>query len=352
MRILLYTGKGGAGKTTIAAATAVRCAETNRRTLLLGCDTSQSLADCLNTPLSGEPRQVATNLWGQEVDPLERLERFWPAVQPVLGQAFDKGIVGVVPEELSLLPGLGDLLRLLSLKEQCDSDAYEVIVVDLGSSLAALQLLSYPEGAAWWVDRLLGEDGGAASALAQQADSLAEALSDLRHTLGDPEQTSVRLVMTAEQLALRETKRVLTFLSLYGFNVDALVLNRQKYVPRSVADTFSSWPILCSTLYDRDIIGVKLLSEMARALFLSPDDPADIMVRGPAQRLSRSSEGYVLSLKLPFVSEDDIDLRQHNGQLILQVGRIRRVIPLPSPVDTLSAADAVLEEGMLDIHFE
>ena len=316
----------------------------------MGCDASQSLADCLNMPLSDKPLQVATNLWAQEVDSLERLERFWPAVEPVLGQVFNKGVVGVVPEELSLLPGLSDLLRLLALKEQCDSGAYEVVVADLGSSLAALQLLSYPEGAAWWADRLIGESSTAGE-LAQQVDSLAEALSDLRHTLGDSSQTSVRLVMTAEQLALRETKRVLTFLSLYGFNIDAVVLNRQKYVPRSVADAFSAWPILCVTLYDRDIIGLKLLSEMARALFPSPDDPADIMVRGPAQRLSRSGEGYVLSLKLPFVGEDDIDLLQHNGQLILQVGRIRRVIPLPSPVDALSAADAVLEEGMLEIHF-
>ena len=158
--------------------------------------------------------------------------------------------------------------------------------------------------------------------------------------------------MTAEQLALRESKRVLTFLSLYGFNVDAVVLNRQKYVPPSVADAFAAWPILCLTLYDRDVIGVKLLSEMARALFPAPDDPAGVMVRGPAQRLSREAEGYVLNLKLPFVNEDDIDLLQHNGQLILQVGRIRRVIPLPSPVDSLSAADAVLEEGVLAIRFE
>lgn len=352
MRILLYTGKGGAGKTTIAAATAVRCAETNRRTLLIGCDTSQSLADCLNIPLRDEPQQVATNLWAQEVDPLERLEHAWPVVEPILSQAFPGLALGAVPEELSLPPGINELLRLLALKEQCDSDAYDVVVVDLGSSLTALQLLCYPESAAWWVDRLLGDPASIAAPLAAQVDALAQALSDLRHMLADSSQTSVRLVMTAEQLALRETKRVLTFLSLYGFNVDAVVLNRQKYVPRSVADAFSAWPILCLTLYDRDIIGLKLLGEMARALFPSPDDPADVMVRDPAQRLSRGSQGYILSLKLPFVAEDDIDLLQHNGQLILQVGRIRRVIPLPSPVDALSAADAVLEEGMLDIHFE
>lgn len=317
----------------------------------MGCDASQSLADCLNMPLTDDPVEVAPNLWAQEVDPLERLERYWPAIEQVLAQTFDKRISSVVSEELSLIPGLSDLLRLLSIKEHCDAGEYEVLVVDPGPSLSALQLLSYPEGAAWWVDRLLGDDG-AADPLAAGADSLAESLSDLRRTLGDADQTSVRLVMTAEQLALRETKRVLTFLSLYGFNVDALVLNRQKYVPPSVADAFAAWPVLCVTLYDRDIIGIKLLAEMSHALFPPSEDPASIMVRGPAQRLSRTGDGYVLSLKLPFVGEDDIDLMQHNGELILQVGRVRRVIPLPSPVDALGAADAVLEEGVLEIRFE
>jgi arsenite-transporting ATPase len=140
-------------------------------------------------------------------------------------------------------------------------------------------------------------------------------------------------------------------MSLYGCNVDAVVLNRQKYVPRPVADTFAAWPLLCLTLYDRDVIGLKLLGEMARDLFPPPDDPAAIFVEGPVQRLSKSGDEYVLALRLPFVEEGDIDLLQHNGQLILQVGRMRRVIQLPSPVDTLGAADAVLDEGFLEIHF-
>jgi arsenite-transporting ATPase len=157
-------------------------------------------------------------------------------------------------------------------------------------------------------------------------------------------------VTTAEQLSLRETTRAMTFLSLFGYNVDAVLLNRQKYVPRPVADAFADWPLLCLTLYDRDIIGIKLLSEMARDLFPPPDDPAGIFVAGPVQRLTKNGDEYVLSLRLPFVEEDDIDLLQHSGQLILQVGRIRRVIQLPVPVDTLGAADAVLEDGVLAIH--
>jgi len=159
-------------------------------------------------------------------------------------------------------------------------------------------------------------------------------------------------VTTVEQLALRETQRALTFTNMYGFNVDAIILNRQKRVPHPVADMFAAWPILCITLYDRDVIGQKLLREFSLALFPPPTDPAAVMVSGQAQRLTRTSRGYVLSLKLPFVHEDDIDLLQHHGQLILQVGRIRRVVHLPSPVDSLAAADAVLEEGTLEVHFK
>lgn len=318
----------------------------------MGGDASQSLADCLNIPLSDQPEEVAPNLWAQEVDALERLERYWPRIEPLLGDGLRRVIGETALEELTLAPGLNDLLRLLALKEQCDLGAYDVIVVDLGSSLNALQLLSYPEGASWWIDRLLGDNGSQPNALAEQVDALAEMLSDLRRSLADPEQTSVRVVTTAEQLSLRETKRTLTFLSLYGFNVDAIVLNRQKYVPRSVADAFSAWPVLCLTLYDRDIIGEKLLCELGRALFPPAEDPAEILAAGPAQRLTRSGNEYVLTLRLPFVREDDIDLLQHNGQLILQVGRVRRVIPLPPPVDSLVVADAILEEGVLQIHLQ
>jgi len=351
LRILLYTGKGGAGKTTIAAATAVRCAESRRRTLILGADTSQSLADCLNSPLTDQPLQLAPDLWAQEVDPLGRLERYWPQLEPLLGATFSREVLGTAVEELILGPGLADVIRLLALKQQCDSGAYDVIVVDLGSSLTALQLLSYPEGTAWWVDRLLGVNTKNDNQLLPLVDQLAENLAGLRALLGDAEQASVRLVTTGELLALRETQRSLTFINLYGYNVDALIINRQKNVPRSVADTFAAWPVLCLTLYDRDVIGRNLLSEMGLALFPSDADPAAVLLGGQVQRLARGSNGYVLSLRLPFVQEDDIDVLQHHGQLILQIGSMRRVLRLPSPVDQLVAADAVLEEGTLEVHF-
>jgi len=317
----------------------------------MGTDASQSLADCLNSPLTDEPLEIAANLWAQEVDPLLRLERFWPEFEPLLGSRLNGSLSSMALEELTLGPGLSELIRLLAIKEECDRDAYDVIVVDLGSSLSALQLLSYPEGAGWWIDRLLGPENSEGAGVGNRLDSLAEELGDLRRRLGDGAECSVRFVTTAEQLAVRETQRAVTFTNLYGYNVDALVLNRQKRVPRSVADLFGAWPILCLTLYDRDVIGQKLLSELALALFPPPTDPAAVLVRGQAQRLTRGSEGYVLTLKLPFVHEDDIDLMQHNGQLILQVGRMRRVLQLPSPVDSLAAADAVLEEGTLEVHF-
>ncbi|MGH2363034.1 MAG: ArsA family ATPase [Chloroflexota bacterium] len=350
MRILLYTGKGGAGKTTIAAATAVRCAESHKRTLLVGTDASQGLADCLNSPLTDEPAELAPNLWAQEIDPLLRLERSWPDLEPLLCQAFGVDFEGTASEELTLAPGLADFMRLLALQEHCDQGEYDVLVVDAGSSVFALQLLGHLEGLGWWLQRLLARESSVGE-LAALGAGLCEGLARLRAMLMDGAECSLRVVMSPEQLALRESKRALTFASLYGYNVDALVLNRQKRVPRPVADTFTAWPILCATLYDRDVVGHKLLSELALALFPPPMDAADVLVRGQAERLSRDDAGYLLSIKLPFVHEDDIDLLQHKSELILQVGRMRRVLQLPPALEGLQAADAILEEGTLEIHF-
>ncbi|MHB8619314.1 MAG: ArsA family ATPase [Chloroflexota bacterium] len=351
MRMLVYTGKGGTGKTTVAAATAVRCADGGAKTLLIGSDTSQSLADCLNSPLSDEPAQVAANLWAQEIDPLVRLERLWPTLEPLLGDSLGVDMAGTAVEELALAPGVGDLLRLLALKQHCDEDAYDVVVVDAGSSTDALQLLSYPEGTDWWLPRLL-PGGQPEGPLARGVDNLAARLRELRSFMGDGTSCSIRLIMTAEQLCVRETQRALTFANLFGYNVDAIVLNRQRRVPRTVADTFAAWPMLSAVLYDREVVGEKLLGEMALALFPPPMDPAEVMMSGQAQRLARADDGYLLTLKLPFVHEDDIDVLQHHSQLIVQVGRMRRVLPLPPALQGLQAADAVLEEGTLEIHFQ
>ncbi|MDE3075376.1 MAG: ArsA family ATPase [Chloroflexota bacterium] len=351
MRILLYTGKGGAGKTTIAAATAVRCAESNKRTLVVGTDSSQSLADCLNSPLTDEPAEIAPNLWAQEIDPLDRLEKLWPALEPMLCDGLGGKLSGTALEELTLGPGVGDVIRLLALKQHCDENAYDVLIWDAGASQSALQLLGYPESASWWLQRLFCGKEEQGLALEDSTGILGDQLTRLRAALADGAECSIRVVMAPEQLGLRETQRAVTFASLYGYNVDAVIVNRQKRIPRNIAEMFAAWPILYVTLYDRDVVGHKLLSEMALALFPPPMDPADVFMSGQAERLSRDGQGYVLSIKLPFVHEDDIDLLQHRTELILQVGRMRRVLQLPSALEGLQAADAVLEEGTLEVHF-
>src|SRR5207302_612582 len=154
-----------------------------------------------NVALNDEPQEIAKNLWAQEVDPLVRLERWWPDIEPLLGASIGGEIVGTALEELTLGPGLADVIRLLALKERCDTDEYDVIVVDAGSSLSALQLLSYPEGAAWWIGRLLAPSKDEPNPLAEHVDSLAQGLADLRSVLGDGAQCSVRIVTTAEQLS-------------------------------------------------------------------------------------------------------------------------------------------------------
>lgn len=384
MRILFYTGKGGVGKTSVAAATALRCAQRGYRTIVLSTDAAHSLGDSLGVELRAEPMQVLPNLWAQEINALHELESSWGEVSRYLAELLAwQGVETIAQGELSVIPGTEELFSLLQIKRHYDDQQYDVIVVDAAPTGETLRLLSLPDIMRWWIARLfpiarallkvvrpvakrvtdmpIAEDDVLASA--QQA---IDALVDVRHILTDQQVTTARIVMNLEKMVIREAQRSLTYLSLFGYAVDAVVVNRilpadvdrhfaawramqQEYAPQ-VEEMFEPLPILRAPHFDREVIGPELLDQLADRLF-HDRDPTEFLYRGPVQRVEKMNDGYDLIVPLPFASEDQIHLAQSEDELLISVGWHRHRIVLPQSLARLRARDAYFEDSALRVVF-
>ncbi len=384
MRILFYTGKGGVGKTSVAASTALRCARLGYRTIVLSTDAAHSLGDSLGVELRAEPLQVQPNLWAQEINALHELEASWGEVQQYLAALMAwQGVETIAQGELSVIPGTEELFSLLQIKRHYDEGFYDVLVVDAAPTGETLRLLSLPDIMRWWICRLfpvarsllkvvrpvarrvtdmpIAEDDVLASA--QEA---IDALVDVRHILTNQEVCSARVVMNLEKMVIREAQRSLTYLSLFGYGVDAVVVNRilpadveghfgawramqQDYMP-TVEETFQPLPILKAPHYPREIVGPVMLSHLAETLY-GEQDPAEFLYRGPSQRVEKTAEGFDLFVPLPFISEDEVHLAQTNDELLISVGWHRHRIALPQSLARLQACDAFFEGDILRVVF-
>jgi len=373
MRILFYTGKGGVGKTSVAAASALRCAQLGYRTIVLSTDAAHSLGDSLGVDLRAEPLQVAPNLWAQEINALHELESSWGTVSRYLADLLAwQGVETIAQGELSVIPGTEELFSLLQIKRHYDEGKYDVIVVDAAPTGETLRLLSLPDVMRWWIARLfpiarallrvvrpvarrvtdmpIADDDVLASA--QQA---IDALIDVRQLLTNHQICTARIVMNLEKMVIREAQRSLTYLSLFGYAVDAIIVNRilppdvdahfaqwramqQQYAPL-VEEMFEPLPILRAPHFSQEIVGAELLNELADHLF-ADRDPTTFLYQGPTQRVEKTSYGYDLIVPLPFASEDQVHLAQSDDELLISVGWHRHRIVLPQSLARLRAQDA------------
>jgi arsenite/tail-anchored protein-transporting ATPase len=390
MRILVYTGKGGVGKTSVAAATAVRAAELGYRTIVLSTDLAHSLADSLDVHLGAEATQVADNLWGQETDIYNNLQTHWGTVQTWLNAIlrWQGSVDTLVADELTILPGMDELANLLWINTHRESGSYDVIVVDAAPTGETLRLLSFPDVMRWWMERIFPihrRAMGVARPLLrsfvdmplpteQVYDSIERLfgqLDQLHRMLIDPQLTSVRLVLNPEKMVVAEAQRTSTYFHLFGYPSDLVVANR--VLPPEVTDPyFAAWkdtqarylqrveegfqplPIKQVPLFDDEVVGLEALGRMARALY-GDDDPTRVYYAGRAQTLEASTEGgYQLTLPLPFAARGDVTLRQTGDELFVHVGAHRRHIILPRALVGLQATRARLDEGSatLAISFE
>jgi arsenite-transporting ATPase len=386
-RTILYTGKGGVGKTSVAASTARACAAAGRSTLLLSTDPAHSLADALELPLGGEPRPAGDHLWAQQVNAQEEMERHWAGVQDWLSDLLlERGLDRISAEELTVPPGMDELFSLLRLQEAHQAGEWEVIVVDCAPTGETLRLLSFPDVARWWIDKVFPVEGQLLAAAAPLARSLLDiplptqaVFADIRRLsqnliamneiLRDREHASVRLVMNPEKMVIGEAMRTFTYLNLYGYLTDAVIVNR--IFPHQVGEYFDRWrrlqeehlemvrsafspvPVLCAPYFDQEVVGPEMLDRLAGELFGSSGlDPSARLHEQVTQQLELSDGQARLRLALPLARKGDISLKKIGLELIVGVDGHKRMIALPPALSGFEPRGASFEEGTLEVTFE
>jgi len=385
MRVLLYTGKGGVGKTSVSAATAIYCAELGYRTLVMSTDPAHSLADSFGQNIRSEPTRLAENLWGLEIDPFREIEENWAVVKDYLSTLFaSQGVDDIVAEELSILPGMDELFSLLKIRQFYEQDAYDVIVVDCAPTGATLRLLHFPEMIGWYMRRLFHIERKVVGTIRRFTDEvfsvplpgdevydtverLYKRVIDMKAVLADPKVTSIRLVLNPEKMVIEETRRAYTYLNLFGFVCDAVIAN--KVLPDEVTDKyFAEWkasqqryleeveasfgllPIFKVRLYEREVVGVEALRQMAKDIY-GDRDPTEHFAEIKPMRIVKRGKDYWLELQLPFTEKGDVHLLRKGDELIIRVGAIKRHLVLPHILAKQEPKGAKLENGILQIRF-
>jgi arsenite-transporting ATPase len=385
-RTILYTGKGGVGKTSVAAATARRIAAGGQRVIVLSTDPAHSLADVLERPVGGEPTDVGDGLFAQQVQAQEELERNWSQVQDWLGGMLaERGVDRIAAEELSVPPGGDELFSLLQIKAHWESGAWDAIVVDCAPTGETLRLLSFPDVARWWLEKVFGRETqllAAARPLARafldvqlpdervfmEVQQLVRNLVAMDRILRAP-QTTLRLVMTPDRMVVKEAMRTFTYLNLFGYLTDAVAVNR--VFPEAVDGTyFGAWrelqheqlglvssgfspvPVLCAPYFEREVLGPEMLDRLGDELFAKAGDPAAVLYATVSQQLRLDGDRAELRLELPFASKGDVSLKKIGLELVVRVGESKRVIELPSSLAAFRPASASLADGALVVTFE
>jgi arsenite-transporting ATPase len=385
-RLLLFTGKGGVGKTTVAAATALRCAQAGQRTLVLSTDPAHSLADVFDTSIGANATSLTPTLDAEQVDVAARLEETWGELRAWLVDLMGwAGLDAVEAEELIGVPGLDELVALADLVDRVSDARWDTVVVDCAPTGETLRLLSLPDVGGRWAARAWHLGHGVTRALAPVirqlsavplADErvftsgarLAARLSGARDLLSDASQTRVRLVVNPERVVIAETLRTATYLALYGYPLDMVVANRM--LPAAVTDPwFETWrslqaghlqavreafeplAIACADLAPTEVVGVEALGDLAMQLYGEHDPTAAHPPTAPL-RIDRAGSGYDLVVELPFSSRDDVDLGRQGDELVVRVAGHRRRIALPDSLRRRRASAATLREGRLVVRFE
>jgi arsenite-transporting ATPase len=392
MRVLLFTGKGGVGKTTIAAATGLTLAARGLKTLVMSVDAAHSLADAFDRDVAltdhahGTAVAVGENLWIQEVDVTEEIGRHWKDISGYITTLLAvTGVEEVLAEELAIFPGMEEVSALLYVNQYAREKAFDVLILDCAPTGESLRFVSLPPTLDWYMKKLFHLERSilkVARPVARKVtdlplppdryfanvETLAQKLEGVDTLLKDPKKTTVRLVTNAEKIVMKETQRAFMYFGLYGFTVDAVIVNR--LLPDGVRDPFFvKWrktqdqfleeargyfdpvPVFTLPLRDDQVLGTAALMELGQELW-GEKDPAASFRSDPPYRYTKRAGKYILTLNLPFVDKSEVDLAMSSGDLVVRIGNVRHHIPVPRTLVGFSPAGAAMEDGRLTVRFE
>ncbi len=383
------TGKGGVGKTSVAAATGLRSAELGYKTLVLSTDPAHSLADSFDMELGHEPRQVRPNLWGAELDALRELEGNWGAVKRYISEVLQaRGLEGVQAEELAILPGMDEIFGLVRVKRHYDAKDFEVLIIDSAPTGTALRLLSLPEVAGWYMRKFYKPLQGMAQVLSPVFEPIFkrvtgfslpnkdvmdapyefyEELEALEKVLTDNTTTTVRLVTNPEKMVIKESLRAHSYLSLYNVATDLVIANR--IIPDTIQDPFfQAWkesqkeyckqihtdfhplPVKEIPLFSEEMCGLAALERLKDILY-GDEDPTQVYYKETTMRVVEENGEYRLDLYLPGVPKEKIELTKTADELNIRIGNHRRNLVLPQALSLLQTSGAKMEDDYLKIRF-
>ncbi len=388
-RIILMTGKGGVGKTSVAAATGWRCAELGLKTLVLSTDPAHSLADSFDQPLGHEPVEVKPNLWAAELDALQELELNWGSVKTYITQVLQaRGLDGVQAQELAVLPGMDEIFALVRVNRHYDEGKFDVLIIDSAPTGTALRLLSLPDVSGWYMRKFYKPLQGLARVLRPIAEPIVKGLTGiplpddqvldapyefyqkierLERILTDNRITSVRLVTNPEKMVIKESLRAHAYLSLYGVATDLVIANRilpegvvdpyfaawkaaQRRYRREIHENFAPLPVVEIPLYPEELVGWEALARLKKDLW-GDRNPAEVFYAEQTMNVVTDNGQYRLDLYLPGIPKEQVELSKTGDELNIRIGNHRRNLVLPQTLAAMKPARAKMEEDYLRIHF-
>ena len=383
-RIILLTGKGGVGKTTCAAATALAAAQKGYRTLVLSSDPAHSLSDAFDRKLGPEPVKVAENLHAQEIDLYYSMKKYWGNMRELMLLVFKwQGINSIAAEELAAIPGMGEASALLWVEQFYHSDEYDTIVIDSAPTGETLTFLTLPQATEWWLTKAFPFQKLAIQTVGmavrkttgipldkgyEELKQLFEKLQAIHRVMSNPEITSIRLVLNPEKMVIQEARRAYTYLQLYGYNVDAVIVNRvldeslnlddgwkyylaaQKKYLQEIKSSFEPLPIFTVPHQQREVFGLVLLQQIADALY-GEKDPTEIFHKESAYRVEKEGDNYRLEIHLPFVAEGELMIERFGDQLVIQISNQRHHYALPHFLSYYKMGEKQLNNGWVQIEF-
>ncbi len=384
-RIVLYLGKGGVGKTTSAAATALRSAQLGHKTLVASTDVAHSLGDVLDQPLGGEPAEVCDGLWAQEISAIADLDAHWGETQQHLAKLMRyRGVNAIAADELSIVPGMDEIVSLIHIRRLAAEREFDRVIIDAAPTGETVRLLTVPDTFRWYAAHFGRSTSSMAAALRPVAERLLKgptelldvlerfdtAAGELKTTLTNPEQSSYRLVVQPEKMVIREAERALSYLALFDYPVDAVIVNR--VLPDDVGDgefldglrrlqaghldhidqNFSPLPRFRTPHYSTEVVGASALDRFADDCF-GADDPGQVFFTGRTQTITEAGGGtFLLELPLPFAHAGDLDIRKRGDEMFIRIGAFKREMILPRSLAAREPVGADIRDDVLTIRFK